>query len=362
MKSCFGSRACARGWRLGGWLCLVAALAAGLRLQAADPTNALPPLRGLLVPQARVVVVEDPAATAEFSPQPRVLRRMVERGLTQLTSKATERDAWATLVSTQDVVGIKVLASPGGGSGTRPAVVEALVESLLEAGLSPRQIVVWDKHLDVLRQAGFGAVAERHGVRLEGCVERGYDPEVFYESAFIGQPVWGDHEFGQQGPGVGRKSYVSTLVTRELTKIINVTPLLNHNLAGVSGNLYSLALGAVDNTVRFLNHKSQMALAVPEIYALPELGDRVALNVVDALLAQYYGEERSLLHYTSVLNQLRFGTDPVALDVLSIRELERQRELADVPPLEAPAVLYQNAALVENGVCDPKRIQVELSR
>ena len=36
-----------------------------------------------------------------------------------------------------------------------------------------------------------------------------------------------------------------------MTKIINVTPLLNHNLAGVSGILYGLAIGSVDNTLRF---------------------------------------------------------------------------------------------------------------
>jgi len=54
--------------------------------------------------------------------------------------------------------------------------------------------------------------------------------------------------------------------------------------------------------------------AVPEIYALPVLSDRVALNIVDALICQYQGEERSLLHYTAALNQLRFSRDPVALE------------------------------------------------
>jgi hypothetical protein len=97
---------------------------------------------------------------------------------------------------------------------------------------------------------------------------------------------------------------------------------------------------------------------VPEIYALPCLSDRVVLNVVDALICQYEGEERSLLHYSTVLNQLRFSTDPVALDVLSLEELERQRRLAGVPTIKTNLDLFANATLLELGVNDPKKINV----
>jgi hypothetical protein len=116
----------------------------------------------------------------------------------------------------------------------------------------------------------------------------------------------------------------------------------------------------VDNTIRFTSDAGRLAVAVPEIYALPVLGDRVVLNITDALLAQYYGEERTYYHYSAVLNQLRFSTDAVALDVLSIRELEIQRERAGMPAAKANLGLYQNASLVQNGVSDLNQIQVEL--
>jgi hypothetical protein len=83
---------------------------------------------------------------------------------------------------------------------------------------------------------------------------------------------------------------------------------------------------------------------------------------VDALICQYEGEERSLLHYSAVLNQLRFSRDPVALDVLSLQELGRQRELAKAPTVKTNRALYDNAALLELGVDDEKRIQVEYLR
>jgi hypothetical protein len=236
--------------------------------------------------------------------------------------------------------------------------VEAVVKSLLAAGHPPKQIVVWDKHLSDLRQARFFELAERYGVRVAGAAEAGYDEKTFYDSALLGQLVWGDLEFGQKGEGIGRKSHVSKLVTQQMTKIINITPLLNHSFAGVSGSLWGLALGSVDNTIRFESDADRLATGVPEIIALPALGDRVVLNIVDALICQYQGEEKTLLHYSAALNQLWFSTDPVALDVLSIQELERQRKAANARTVKTNPELYQNASLLEIGVSDPSHVDV----
>ena len=233
-----------------------------------------------------------------------------------------------------------------------------LVKSLLEAGLPPKQILVWDRRLSDLRLAGYFDLAERFGVRVAGSAEAGYDEKTFYETALLGQLVWGDLEFGRKGEGVGRKSFVSRLVTGQMTKIINITPLLNHNLVGVSGNLWGLALGSVDNTLRFETDADRLATAVPEIVALPQLGDRVVLNIVDALICQYQGEERGMLHYSTPLNQLWFSTDPVALDVLAIQELDSQRRAARVLAPKTSLELYQNASLLEIGISDPRRIDV----
>lgn len=309
--------------------------------------------------RARVVIVQDPGATVEFAPRLEIVRPMVDRGLTNLLRTTTPIAAWQRLISTQDVVGIKVFSVPGRTSGTRPAVVEAVVQSLLAAGLPAQQIIIWDKERGYLKNAGFFEFQERYGVRVESSLAAGYDTNHFYDMPLLGQLVWGDLEFGLKGDAIGRRSYLSKLLTKEVTKIINITPLLNHNLAAVSGNLYSLAMASVDNTLRFTSDADRLARAVPEIYALPLVGDRVVLNIVDALVGQYEGEEKSFLHYSSVLNQLRFSTDPVALDVLSIQELDHQRELAKVPKVKNNLDLYQNASLVEIGVADPRHIQIE---
>jgi hypothetical protein len=335
-------------------------LLAHTQIQAAD---AYPPTNN--APRARIVIAQDPDATDAFQPRPDIIRMMVNRAITDLTGKLSVPEAWRSVISTNntpptnDVIGIKVFSVPGPNSGTRPAVVAAVVEGLLAAGVPPRHIIVWDRQTIDLRMAGFFDLTNRYGIRVAGSAQSGYDERTFYDTALIGNLVWGDLEFGKKGPGIGRKSFVSNLVSHEMTRIINITPLLNHNSAGVCGNLYSLAMGSVDNIVRFESDPDRLATAVPEIYALPALSDRVVLNITDALICQYEGSERGLLHYSGILNQLRFSRDPVALDVLSIKELDRQRRAAEAPEVKPDLDLYNNAALLELGVNDPKKIQVD---
>ena len=192
-------------------------------------------------------------------------------------------------------------------------------------------------------------------------METGYDPTNFYlpDSPVIGNLLYGDLEFGQKGEGVGRKSFVSMLVSRQITKIISIAPLLNENELGACGQLYSLALGGVDNTFRFESDVDRLAVAVPEIYAMPSLGDRVALNITDALIGQYEGSSRGLLQYSFVLDQLWFSRDPVALDTLAIKELEHERRAFDAPEFKPNLELYANAALLQLGMNDTNKIRVE---
>ncbi|HSY74787.1 MAG TPA: hypothetical protein VK810_04895 [Dongiaceae bacterium] len=310
---------------------------------------------------SRVVIVENTNAISNFQPVENVVQTMVNLAVTNFTGKATAADAWHSLVSTQDVVGIKVFSAAGELSGTRPIVVAAVIRGLLDAGLPATNIIIWDKHADDLRAAGFFKLAAQLGVRAAGAVETGYDPTNFYlpDSAVIGNLLYGDLEFGKKGEGVGRKSFVSLLVSRQITKIISIAPLLNENEIGACGQLYSLALGGVDNTFRFESDADRLAVAVPEIYALPALGDRVALDITDALIGQYEGSSRGLLQYSFVLDQLWFSRDPVALDTLAIKELEHERRALDAPEFKPNLELYANAALLQLGVNETNKIRVE---
>ncbi len=342
----------------------IIACAAALRLFATVATAAAEPSAvpaGVTnAPHARVVVVHDAAATTAFVPDTQVVRRMVDKGLIAFASKPDTTAAWHSLITAKDTVGFKVTAAPGAVSGTRPATVQALIESLIAAGHPANQIVIWDKRSLDLRAGGWTQLAKRLGVRCVASEDAGWDESKFYDSPLIGRLVAGDLEFGRKEEDhSGRKSYVTRLLTHDLTKIITVAPVLSHNVTAVNGHLAGLAWASVDNTIRFANDPARMAESVPDICALDDVIPRLVLAVSDALVCQYRGEELTLLHYTIPLNELRFSKDPVALDVLALADVERAREAAKVEgEKKMKTDLYSNAELIELGVADLQRIDV----
>ena len=225
---------------------------------------------GSHAPRAYVIITQDPDATDAFRPRLEKVRVMVNRAITNLTRQgycarrpgaaSFRRRTWWP----QGLLGARSeQRHPSGGrGGGRRRVCSRRV-------CRPNTLLCGTGRLTDLRLAGFSDLAKRYGIRLAGSAQAGWDERTFYnpDSPILGNLVWGDLEFGKKGDGVGRKSFVSKLVSREVTKIINITPLLNHNEAGVSGNLYSLATGSVDNLIRFESNPDTLATAIPEIYA-----------------------------------------------------------------------------------------------
>jgi uncharacterized protein (DUF362 family) len=323
------------------------------------------------MPDPRVVIAQDPAATEAFMAQPEIVKGVVGQAVKGLARTEDLKKAWSSFVAPTNVVGIKVYSLPGALSGTRPAVVSAVVEGLIASGVPKTNIIIWDKHLSDLHLSGYSELARQLGVRVAGSADAGYDPEVFYESPLVGNLVWGDFEFDlnierlssgkrkdDSSSALGKKSYVSRLLSKQIQKIISITPLLNHNLSGVSGHLYGLAIGSVDNTSRFESDPGRLMEAVPEIYALPSIGDKMVLSITDALVCQYEGGERGLLHYSTMVNEIRVSKDPVALDSMSLDELERQRDRFGATSRRQPKQLYVNATLLELGQSNLKKVPI----
>jgi hypothetical protein len=311
----------------------------------------------------RVVVVHGDNLLNAFLPDDARVEAAFNRGLMSFAREITVGKSWRTIVNTNDIVGIKVFSEPGPVSGTRPSVVAAIVRGLLAAGIPRNHIIIWDRQADDLRSAGYFDLGRTLGVRVAGAEEDGYDTNTYYlpDSPVIGQLVWGDLEFGftNRDYGVGKKSFMSKLVSQQITKIISVAPLMNENEAGVCGHFFSLGLGSVDNTRRFEGNPDRLAVALPELNALPLIGDRVALYVTDALLSQCEGGPSGYLQFSTVQNELWLSRDAVALDTMAIKQLVQQRQKFGAPDLPANLNIYTNAVLMQLGVEDPSRIRVE---
>ena len=324
-----------------------------------------PAAEAFTLPAPHIEVIRDDASAKRWQVDKKRVNQMVEAGLLQVTGHDNPTAAWLALVSPEDTVGIKVNAGPGQVSGTRREVVDSVIRGLLEAKIPAGKIIIWDASLSELQDAGYRTLAKRHGVRLAGSKDSGWDETVVLDKAILGALIDGDLEFKAGEEIDSRKSHFSRLITREITRIISIQPLINHNRVGISGHLVGLNSGAVENDRRFSVSDSIFVTALPDIIAKTDdketryIGDRLALCITDALYMQYLGQSKSLLHYTEPLGQLWFSTDPVALDVLGIETLEAKRQDLEVEFHPPRSQLYENAAAVFIGESDPKRRVVE---
>src|SRR5437660_10756370 len=102
------------------------------------------------------------------------------------TGQSDVGKAWASLVSPNDRVGIKISAAGGELFTTHRDVVNAIVDGLVAAGHPRSSIVVWDRSLGGIKDAGYDPSAE--GYRLKPVAPRdGYDPKAIFTAPFAGK-------------------------------------------------------------------------------------------------------------------------------------------------------------------------------
>ena len=73
------------------------------------------------------------------------------------------------------------------------------------------------------------------------------------------------------------------------------------------------------------------ALPISEIYSLPQIRDKVRLNIVVGLRMLYYGGPKVQEGYVYEYGAFLFSTDPVALDRVVLELLRRQRRESPMP-------------------------------
>jgi len=296
------------------------------------------------------VIVEDLQAIDRFNSNPVRVRQAFNAALLTWTGKSNLSDAWRSLVDPGDRVGIRINARGGAMAGTDPALVQAVVDGLREAGIRAEDIVVWDKYPHHMIASGFVPMAPKQQWQCKSVVDgAGWDPEVFYFHETVGRLIWGDHEFVGSAlpkiespekepikpeplPGsdseeqISNRSYFNRIVTQQVDKLINLPAMTSHPGTGIQGCLASLALGSVDNHRRFLDGSNPSATAIAELYARPEIQDRIVLHIVDGLVMQYAGGPDFDPNHALSSGLILIGQDPVAIDSWMLQQMEFQRE------------------------------------
>jgi hypothetical protein len=332
-------------------------------------------LPGLL--PGKVVEVFDERSFREGKADIGIVRKMVYAGIQNLTGKDLSA-SYSLFFNPDDIVGIKVNPVGAGLISTRLEVVDVVIEWLTDNGHPADQIIIWDRFDYMLTDAGF--IPERFpGCRIEGLQTMdesaasgrseddshwlradgqhvsidNFDKNVFY---------WADVKAPQDKPYLNQHvvnsqySYFGNLLTKKLTKIINI-PVFKNTGNGISMATKNMGYAAICNTGRL--HKPLFFDVCVDVLAFPVLRDKLVLNITDGLRGQYDGGPGPAAKFIYDYNTLFFATDPFALDRICHNLIVKKRKEMEVKVNEHPKYMqYLNYAQeLKLGISDLVKIQ-----
>jgi uncharacterized protein (DUF362 family) len=262
-----------------------------------------------------------------------LLSEMLRKALQKVTRAPDEAGAWRQLFRPGDRIGIKVNTL---GLSTQPVVVDVIVQGLLRAGIPAEDILIWDRFDTELSRAGFKLNQKGPGARCRGTDATqyggGYQDQVEI-SGSIG-------------------SCFSRIVAEEVTALICVPVLKDHNLAGVSLGMKNF-YGAIHNPNKY--HDRNCDPYVADVVSHRFIAPKWRLTVCDATRAQYHAGPGRNPGYAWPFGGLIVGADFVATDAVAADLLEnerRRRGLKSLAEENRPPKHIATAATRGLGVAD----------
>jgi hypothetical protein len=149
------------------------------------------------------------------------------------------------------------------------------------------------------------------------------------------------------------KSFFADIVTKEITKLVNIAVLKHNEDSGLTWAAKNIALGVTTNKVRF--HIDYCARAIPEILFAPCLKDKMVLHIGEAARISTVSVAGARLAYD---NRIFFSRDPVAMDSLGLDILEEKRRGQGLEPIRPIATHVAACAARGLGTDDPARIDL----
>lgn len=290
---------------------------------------------------------------------------MVNRLVLAATGQSDIAKAWASLVSPNDKIGIKISATGGELFTTHHDVVNAIVDGLVAAGHSRGSIVVWDRSIGGTKEAGY---SRADGYQLKAIAPHdGYDAKVMLTAPLMGKLVWGDFEYtANRGKmpvlsdteNTSNASHFARILSTEVTKVINVPVMSSSETNGIAGCLFNMTIPNIDNWRRFSQGSAFGAESLAEIYANPIIAKKVVLNLMDGLVAQYAGGPQSQPNWALHHATLYASKDPVAVDAIALKRLGEWRVRASLPAIGRIADYVKASSDIGLGNSATNRIEV----
>lgn len=236
---------------------------------------------------------------------------MLDHLMLELTGQRTPKDAWAALFKPSDIVGLKPNTLGTDWCSPHPALVLVIIKKLQEVGVSPKNIVIWDRYH--FAETKLYTALKKSPVITKLQDEWGFDPKVFSIPS-------------------GKKVRFNNAL-HKATAVVNIPVFKDHGRSGVTGALKNMSLGCIDNPRE--HHPTGCNPYVPEIYNLSPIRDKVRLIIADVFRIIYKGGPsgpRSRKH--NIPDGSLYATrDPVALDRIIWDVLDRIRKDKGIPLL-----------------------------
>ncbi|MBN2409456.1 MAG: DUF362 domain-containing protein [Candidatus Aminicenantes bacterium] len=352
---------------------------------------------------------------------PDVVGRVFAAGMKELTGQKSSGDAWSSLFSPDDIVGIKINCIGAPRISSSLASINATIEGLKSAGVKENNIIIWDIFDRVFQRTGLAINKSATGVRVMGASTEpeaivpwvpGYDQDVFvsYEDGTIekyreliasGFTKEGTHreifnsvtwlwtlirqgnekakkydkeirrlymdyedregikriaeeiadEFNDVTIEDGDKSFFAEIVTKDITKLVNIAVLKHNEDSGVTWAAKNIALGVTTNKVRF--HIDYCTRAIADILSIPCLRDKMTLHIGEAAKISTVSVAGAQI---ATDNRIFFSRDPVAMDRVGLDILEEKRQAQGLESIRSISTHVAACAAKGLGTDDLSRI------
>lgn len=293
----------------------------------------LPPVSG----PGEIVKVHKPGMKAGFFPEPKAAREMVDKAVMELAGETDPGRAWLKFISPTDRVGIKVNCLGTRMVSTMREMTFAVADAIRDAGVPDANIVVIDMFASNMMGGRYDQQSNPNRMRVLAHRSDGK-----YQS-------WLD-----AGPARARFADIFLWTTA----IINMPPIKDHDLAGVTCCMKNMTFGTVEKP--HLNHDG-INEKIPHLWATEEIRSRVRLNLIDGTSILYDGGPKynraALVPHECVYAT----TDPVAMDSLAhelIAALRKENGLRTLGEVGRPPKFLELSEQMGLGIADRKKHRV----
>ncbi len=242
------------------------------------------------------------------------LQDVLEKMVLSYSGAANIKDGWRSFFSPGERIGIKVNCLGGRPIATHYELVEALTQSLQNAGFPANTLLIWERTDRELKRAGYKTNRRGSNVLCYGT-----------DALPGGGYLWKVENSGRVG------SCFSSILADKIDKLINIPRLKDHDLAGISMSMKN-CYGVIHNPNKY--HFNNCNPYVADLMKHPYLREKTALIICDGLFPQFHGGPANNDRYKWRMGSLLLGRDPVATDSMGWRIIEKKRNQKGKPTLK----------------------------